>query len=377
MFRLREEDDFALDLDEYLAFIRERDARVAVLCNPNNPDGGYLPKEQVVRFLDQTRDLDLVIVDESFIDFVDTEADGSVADEAATRSNVIVLKSLGKNFGLHGIRFGYLVANPALAATVARALPKWNLNALAETVVHMVEDFWPDYERSLRLLARDRDHMLDELGQIGGLTVYPSTANFVMVKVPAGWCGRDLRNHLMTDHHVFVRECGNKLGMTSDFLRLVVRPPPTWTASSVVSRTTPSATARTPPQVPESPGTTWTEGGKRRRQVRGRTGRRSARGALPAGSPVSAALRGRTAGHRRMDFRAIRLKTGGERPSTRCNPSKSGNPSWPVYAHVPSSLACYFRSSRRSRSRSSRSRRSPSRSLLTRSATPSTARCHR
>ena len=99
-----------------------------MLCNPNNPDGGYLPKEQVVRFLDQTRDLDLVIVDELFIDFVDTEADGSVADEAATRSNVIVLKSLGKNFGLHGIRFGYLVANPALAATVARALPNRNLN---------------------------------------------------------------------------------------------------------------------------------------------------------------------------------------------------------------------------------------------------------
>jgi histidinol-phosphate/aromatic aminotransferase/cobyric acid decarboxylase-like protein len=54
--------------------------------------------------------------------------------------------------------------------------------------------------------------------------VFPSTANFVLVKVPAGWCGRALRNHLMTHHYVFVRECGNKLGMTSDFLRLVVRP---------------------------------------------------------------------------------------------------------------------------------------------------------
>ena len=54
------------------------------------------------------------------------------------RPNAVVLKSLGKNFGLHGIRFGYLMANPAIAGTVAQALPKWNLNSLAEKVVHMV-----------------------------------------------------------------------------------------------------------------------------------------------------------------------------------------------------------------------------------------------
>lgn len=183
-----------------------------------------MPRSEIVRFLDATQDLDLVIVDESFIDFVDAEKITSVADEAATRNNVIVLKSLGKNFGLHGIRFGYLVANPQLAAQVGKALPKWNLNALAETVVHMIEANWGAYEHSLDLLARDRKHMLAELRPIAGLTVFPSRANFVMVKVPAGWNGRGLRDHLMTRHGVFVRECGNKLGMTSDFLRLVVRP---------------------------------------------------------------------------------------------------------------------------------------------------------
>ncbi|SDR71369.1 Histidinol-phosphate/aromatic aminotransferase or cobyric acid decarboxylase [Friedmanniella luteola] len=224
MFPLQEEDGFALDLDEYAQFIRRRGSRVAVVCNPNNPDGGYLHKEEVVRFLDELADLDLIVVDESFIDFVDVEPEGSVAAEAAIRPNVIVLKSLGKNFGLHGIRFGYMVANPALTATVARALPRWNVNALAETVVHMVEDHWDDYEHSLRLLGRDRDQMRSQLESIRGLTVYPSTANFVMVKVPTGWSGTGLRDHLMTHHGVFVRECGNKLGMTSDFLRLVVRP---------------------------------------------------------------------------------------------------------------------------------------------------------
>lgn len=224
MFRLKEADGFALDLNAYVRFIRDRGSRVAVVCNPNNPDGGYVPRARMVRLLDELRDLDLVIVDESFIDFVDAEDVTSVADEAATRSNVIVLKSLGKNFGLHGIRFGYMVANPALAATIARALPKWNLNALAETVVGLLGEHMEDYGHSLRLVAADRRLMVAALRGVPGLKIYPPAGNFVLVRLPHGWDGTEVRGHLVTEHGVFVRECGNKLGMTSQYLRLVVRP---------------------------------------------------------------------------------------------------------------------------------------------------------
>jgi histidinol-phosphate/aromatic aminotransferase/cobyric acid decarboxylase-like protein len=224
MHVLPEVDGFALDLDAYASFVRERGSRVAVVCNPNNPDGSAVPRERLVRFLDQMAKLDLVVVDESFIDFVDDPQVASVAAEAAVRSNVVVLKSLGKNFGLHGVRFGYLVANPALAGTVTRALPKWNVNGLAEAVVDRVEDHWDDYLDSLARLARVRDAMLAALRTVPGLTLFPSTANFVLVKVPPGWSGTQLRDHLFARHAVFVRECGNKLGMTSEFLRLVIRP---------------------------------------------------------------------------------------------------------------------------------------------------------
>ncbi|MCQ0010709.1 aminotransferase class I/II-fold pyridoxal phosphate-dependent enzyme [Actinomadura madurae] len=120
MFQLHELRGFEFDVDAFVQFVRARGSRVAVVCNPNNPDGGYVPRREIVRLLDCLIDLDLVVVDESFLDFVDAEAHTSVADEARIRPNVIVLKSLGKNFGLHGIRFGYMVANPALAQTVRR-----------------------------------------------------------------------------------------------------------------------------------------------------------------------------------------------------------------------------------------------------------------
>ncbi|WP_214410662.1 pyridoxal phosphate-dependent aminotransferase [Sphaerisporangium fuscum] len=224
MYPLPEAQGFGLDVDAYVRFVRRRGSRVAVVCNPNNPDGGYLPRAQVIDLLDQLSDLDLVVVDESFIDFVDAEPYPSVADEAAIRPNVIVLKSLGKNFGLHGIRFGYLVANPALAGTIRRRLPKWNLNSLAESVVFMLKEHMREYQDSLRLLAGDRQSMIQQLSALPGLTVYPSQGNFLMVKLPDGKDGKALRDHLFSSHNVFVRECGDKLGSSSQFLRLVVRP---------------------------------------------------------------------------------------------------------------------------------------------------------
>ncbi|SDO20103.1 Histidinol-phosphate/aromatic aminotransferase or cobyric acid decarboxylase [Streptomyces sp. cf386] len=224
MFPLQESSGFALDLAQYAEFIRARGTRVAVICNPNNPDGGYLHKHALVQFMDAMADLDLVIIDESFLEFADAEQEPSVVQEAMLRPNVIVLRSLGKNFGLHGIRFGYLVANPALAGMVRSMLPKWNLNAFAEHVVFMLKNHGAEYAQSLHQVRRDRLDMASQLSALPGLTVYPSQGNFLFVRLPVGAEGTVVRDRLLTEHRILVRECGNKIGSSSRFLRLVVRP---------------------------------------------------------------------------------------------------------------------------------------------------------
>ncbi|MFI2639992.1 pyridoxal phosphate-dependent aminotransferase [Streptomyces sp. NPDC018610] len=224
MFPLQEAGGFALDLDRYAEFIRGRGTRTAVVCNPNNPDGGFQHRQALVRFMDAMADLDLVVVDESFLEFADAEDDPSVVQEAMLRPNVVVLRSLGKNFGLHGIRFGYLVANPALAARVRAALPKWNLNSLAEHVVFMLREHSAEYRQSIELVRRDRTAMAGHLAALPGLTVYPSQGNFLFVRLPVGAEGTVVRDRLLAEHRILVRECGNKIGSSSRFLRLVVRP---------------------------------------------------------------------------------------------------------------------------------------------------------
>ncbi|WP_210573997.1 histidinol-phosphate transaminase [Streptomyces sp. GESEQ-4] len=224
MFPLQESSGFALDLAQYAEFIRARGTRVAVICNPNNPDGGYLHKHALVQFMDAMADRDLIVIDESFLEFADAEQEPSVVQEAMLRPNVIVLRSLGKNFGLHGIRFGYLVANPALAGRVRSMLPKWNLNAFAEHVVFMLKNHGQEYAQSLHQVRRDRLDMASQLSALPGLTVYPSQGNFLFVRLPVGAEGTVVRDRLLTEHRILVRECGNKIGSSSRFLRLVVRP---------------------------------------------------------------------------------------------------------------------------------------------------------
>src|SRR5260370_1049437 len=53
MYPLLESTEFELNIDSYIKFIRARKSRVAVLCNPNNPDGGYLPRREIIRFMDE------------------------------------------------------------------------------------------------------------------------------------------------------------------------------------------------------------------------------------------------------------------------------------------------------------------------------------
>jgi histidinol-phosphate/aromatic aminotransferase/cobyric acid decarboxylase-like protein len=224
MFPLQEAGGFALDLAQYAEFIRARGTRVAVICNPNNPDGGFLHKHAIVQFMDAMADLDLVVIDESFLEFADAENEPSVVQEAMLRPNVIVLRSLGKNFGLHGIRFGYLVANPALAGRVRSMLPKWNLNSFAEHVVFMLKEHGAEYAQSLHQVRRDRMDMSGQLSSLPGLTVYPSQGNFLFVRLPVGAEGTVVRDRMLTEHRILVRECGNKIGSSSRFLRLVVRP---------------------------------------------------------------------------------------------------------------------------------------------------------
>lgn len=212
--------NFQLDVDEIVTRVREVTAKTLVISNPNNPTGAWLTLDAVEELSSQLEDLDAVIVDESFIDFSDIESAGRLA---AKSTNLVVVKSMGKSLGWHGVRLGYAVTNPERALRLQRNLPFWNINGLAAYVLKTVTRFGKEYRQSFRCVAEDRIYMEEQIATVPGLTVFPSKANFLFVELANGISGRLLRDRLLSDYGLMIRECSNKIGCSECYLRLAVQ----------------------------------------------------------------------------------------------------------------------------------------------------------
>lgn len=212
--------DFVLTVDQIVARVRETGASTLVICNPNNPTGAWLSLAEIGRMMDALKDLPLIIIDESFIEFSDLES----AERLALAShNTIVVKSMGKSLGWHGIRLGYGVANADLAQALRTKIPYWNINGLAAFVLKNIARFRTVYDASFGKVSADRDYMYAQLQTIPGLVTYPSKANFLLSELPEGVSGKQVRNILLEQYGLLVRECSNKVGSTESYLRNVVR----------------------------------------------------------------------------------------------------------------------------------------------------------
>jgi threonine-phosphate decarboxylase len=222
--RRRRENAFRLKVDEIVKRVREVGARTLVISNPNNPTGAWLTLDEVKALAGSLADLDAVIVDESFIDFSDLKtAAGVVADTPNLVPNLVIVKSMGKSLGWHGVRLGYAVAEPRRAQAMRARLPFWNVNGLAAYVLKTMMCFKVEYQASFARVAADRVYMTERLSTVPALTIYPSRANFLFIELPDGVSGRKLRDQLLKNHGLMVRECSNKTGASEQYLRLAVQ----------------------------------------------------------------------------------------------------------------------------------------------------------
>jgi threonine-phosphate decarboxylase len=216
----RRENEFRLEVYEIVKRVREVRARTVVISNPNNPTGAWLTFEEIRALAHELEDLDAVIIDESFIDFSDLE---TAASFAAQTPNVVVVKSMGKSLGWHGVRLGYAATEPGRAQALRAQLPFWNINGLAAFVLKNVIRFKREYYESFDAVAADRIYMTERLTLVPGLKIYPSKANFLFVELPAAISGRRLRDRLLKNYGLMVRECSNKIGSSEQYLRLAVQ----------------------------------------------------------------------------------------------------------------------------------------------------------
>lgn len=113
--------------------------------------------------------------------------------------------------------------NSRAADRLRSQLPFWNVNGLAAYILKTLSEFKNEFRQSLALAAQDRTYMLEQLERIPGLRVFPSKANFLYVELPPNVPGRMLRDRLLEEYGLMVRECSNKIGSSEQYLRLAVQ----------------------------------------------------------------------------------------------------------------------------------------------------------
>jgi histidinol-phosphate aminotransferase len=177
--RIREvlrKEDFSDDIDSLIEEGGKPEVRAVFLCSPNNPTGNILEKEEVISLLEKVDCA--VIVDESYAEF----SGETLVDLTEKYGNLIVIRTFSKAFCLAGVRIGYLVANkdtinllnfmrpPNSVSTISLALAKLAL----ENISYIVE--------GVKKVVSERERLQDELKSLPKVTVYPSKANFVLIR---------------------------------------------------------------------------------------------------------------------------------------------------------------------------------------------------
>lgn len=170
--------NFALDVDGIIAAVNEN-TRLVMLCNPNNPTGHLIPREDVERLVDGVSCP--VAIDEAYAEFAGTDH----LDLVRSRENVIALRTLSKFAGLAGMRVGYGIFPEALAPFLARITPAFgNISALSSDVAIASLQDLDVLEANRDKLVVERTRVIAALDAMPGVTPYPSSTNFVLFRLP-------------------------------------------------------------------------------------------------------------------------------------------------------------------------------------------------
>lgn len=152
-----------------------------IIVNPNNPTGLHTSPEYISELINRYPDK-LFIIDESFNDFVDRKVRKSFIGD--TRKNIVVIKSLGKSYGVNGLKLGILYsANTELVDSIRKLMPSWNINSIAQEFLAQIKYYEKDYNQACEELIEERNRVIDLLAVLPNIVVYDSQTDFITMQL--------------------------------------------------------------------------------------------------------------------------------------------------------------------------------------------------
>jgi|TARA_B110000263_G_scaffold212506_1_gene195986 histidinol-phosphate/aromatic aminotransferase/cobyric acid decarboxylase-like protein len=231
-FALDPTNNFAVNPDIYVNSVLSSHADTAVLISPNNPDGYLIPDDDLKSILSRLTSLSTIIVDESFIHFADSATpDGelpSLTGITKRFDNVTVVKSMSKDFGIAGIRAGYAIMPAERVTQLLDHGYLWNTSGIAEYFFSLFDrpQFLEQYLGELSSYKLFIDKFTSTTKKFDFIQAFETSANFQLMKLPENVSSDVVAALMLIRHGVYVRSCGDKIGLDGEFLRVAIRTEP-------------------------------------------------------------------------------------------------------------------------------------------------------
>lgn len=227
-YELLKENDFNIDVPKYVKYIIDNKIKNIVIINPNNPNGGYLTSKDIVYILEKLKNLETIILDESFIHFAyEDKTLSQISSENLVNNypNLVVIKSMSKDFGIAGIRAGYAVMNSNRVNVLLQKSFLWNVSGLANYFFKIYSDqtFIEEYNVARKKYIVHTNNFFEQLNQLENCKVYSSKANFALLEITNNMTSFDFTSELLVKHGIYVRDCSDKIGLNGEFIRVASR----------------------------------------------------------------------------------------------------------------------------------------------------------
>ena len=195
------EEDYSLDREKYVRAVKESKASLAVICTPNNPTGNLIPLKDI-EYIAQNIDC-AFLVDEAYLEFAGEKE--SAVSLLEKYPHLIVARTFSKAYGLAAARVGYMMADAAIVEMTEKAFMPYHLNVLSLVTADIVYQMRDEFLPRIYMLRDECRRVGDVLGDMPGLTVYPSYTNFILLK----YAKAEALNEYLTERRIGVRSFGS------------------------------------------------------------------------------------------------------------------------------------------------------------------------
>jgi len=215
-------ENFNLNLDNTIKMLDEVD--MVILCNPNNPTGQLIKKENLLTILRESKKRGIfILLDEAFMDFVEGSEEYSLLSELRKWDNLFILYSLTKFFAIPGLRLGAGLANEELVNKLNFIKDPWNVNCFAQLagIVSLQDKKY--IKDSKTFILKEKDFLYNELKKVNNIYPYKPSVNYIFIDVSkTGYSSKQLQQKIAAQG-ILVRDCSSYKNLGDQFIRVAVK----------------------------------------------------------------------------------------------------------------------------------------------------------